>query len=404
MPLSLTEANRRRLVVSLLAEEIGRLRRRDVPHAESLAWTDEQQLGEDGEGCLGLDSLGRIDAAGRLNQFFHLHEVGIEDYLLIEKSIGRWCAIVAKSEEYGWRNVTFQTSGSTGLPKTCVHLLDDIAAEAAELSEILARPRRIISLVPPHHIYGFIFTVALPQALGCEVLDARSHAPGQLRAELKEGDLIVATPHLWRYLAMSLGRFPAGVSGASSTAPMPADLARELRDKGLARLVEIYGSSETAGIGWRDDPTKPFRLLDAWEVSTDRWRSAAGVLTAQLLNQSLSSTNRLRRRTRHQAPRPPRRRRAGRRDQCLPRQGEEDARRGARRGSYGCAGVRGGRRCGAPAPQGVRGAKGGRRCGGAGSSLAAPCGRGAVVGRKTRLLHIWRALPVNAIGKLADWD
>ncbi len=270
MPLSLSEANRRRLVVSLLAEEVGRLRRRDIPPSESLTWADSLQLGEYGDTSLGLDSLGRIDAAARLNQFFHLHEVGIEDYLLIEKTIGRWCDIVAKAEEYGWRNVTFQTSGSTGSPKTCAHQLDDIVAEAAELVDVLARPRRVISLVPPHHIYGFIFTVALPQILGCEVIDARAHSPGHLRALLQSGDLVVATPHLWRYLAMSLSAFPTGVTGATSTAPMPADLALELRSNGLTRLVEIYGSSETAGIGWRDDPSRPFRLFDAWVVSADQ--------------------------------------------------------------------------------------------------------------------------------------
>ncbi|MGL4239969.1 MAG: 4-coumarate--CoA ligase [Beijerinckiaceae bacterium] len=270
MPQSLNDANRRRLVVSLIAEEISRLRQREVPPAESLGWTDAIALGEEGSGSLGLDSLGRIDVAGRLNQFFHLHEVGIEDYLLIEKTIGRWCAIVAKSEEIGWSRVTFQTSGSTGQPKTCTHDLADIAAEVQEQIEVFRRPRRIVSLVPPHHIYGFIFTILLPEALGVDVLDARALSPGQLRAALRQGDLLVATPHLWRYLAMSLGGFPEGVAGATSTAPMPKDLAIELRASGLHRLVEVYGSSETSGIGWRDDPDAPFTLYAAWDVSADR--------------------------------------------------------------------------------------------------------------------------------------
>jgi 4-coumarate--CoA ligase len=266
MPLAVTAGNLRRLVVSLVAEELGRLRQREIAPAESLGWPDDLALGEEGEGSLGLDSLGRIDAAGRLNQFFHLHEVGIEDYLLVEKTIGRWCAIVGKAAEIGWSRVTFQTSGSTGQPKTCTHELADIATEAREQADVFAKPGRIISLVPPHHIYGFIFTVVLPDGLGAEVIDARALAPARLREMLRPGDLVVATPHLWRYLALSLGGFPAGVTGATSTAPMPKDLALELKGRGLTRLVEIYGSSETAGIGWRDDPERPFRLYDAWEV------------------------------------------------------------------------------------------------------------------------------------------
>jgi hypothetical protein len=38
------------------------------------------------------------------------------------------------------------------------------------------------------------------------------------------------------------------VIGVISTAPMPAELARDLCARGLARLLGIYGSSETAGI------------------------------------------------------------------------------------------------------------------------------------------------------------
>jgi 4-coumarate--CoA ligase len=79
----------------------------------------------------------------------------------------------------------------------------------------------------------------------------------------------VATPHLWRYLAGSLGGFPAGVSGTSSTAPMPAELAQELTAAGLARLTEVYGSSETSGIGWRHDPSQPFELMPFWTLGPD---------------------------------------------------------------------------------------------------------------------------------------
>jgi 4-coumarate--CoA ligase (photoactive yellow protein activation family) len=270
MPFVPSEQNRRRLIVSLIAEELGRLRQRETSPAESLGWSDGLELGEGAEGeSLGLDSLGRIDVAARLNQFFHLHEVGIEDYLLIEKTLGRWSAIVAESFRIKWESVTFQTSGSTGVPGTCTHLLADLVTEAHEHTGILKTPRRIISMVPPHHIYGFIFTVVLPGIMGIEVVDARVLSPGRIRTMLQDGDCIIATPHLWRYLATSIPSFPAGVSGTSSTAPMPVELAQELQTRGLMRLTEIYGSSETAGIGWRQSPLDAFTLLDLWLVSDD---------------------------------------------------------------------------------------------------------------------------------------
>jgi long-chain acyl-CoA synthetase len=265
----LSEDHLLRIVASLAADEIGKLRRREVPPAESLAWTAATELGEGAAGSLGLDSLGRIDVATRVNQFFHLHETGIEDYLLVERTLGGWARIVAEALRLGAANVSFRTSGSTGEPKVCAHGLADILSEVEELADVLDRPKRVVALVPPHHIYGFIFTALLPARLGSPVLDGRALAPGQLRQSLAPGDLVVATPHLWRYLLGSLGAFPAGVGGVSSTAPMPPDLARSLADGGLAWLAEIYGSSETSGIGWRRKPEDPFRLFSFWEVAAD---------------------------------------------------------------------------------------------------------------------------------------
>jgi long-chain acyl-CoA synthetase len=272
---ALDRFHRHRLIVSLIAEELGRLRQREIAPNESLSWTEATLLGESSSGIsdvssLDLDSLGRIDVAARLNQFFHLHEVGIEDYLLIEKTIGRWNFIVGEAFKHKFDRVTFQTSGSTGIPKTTAHDIANLLTEARELGDILQRPLRIISMVPPHHIYGFIFTVLLPSLMQIEVVDARPLSPGKLRALLIDGDMIVATPHLWRYLATSLTSLPDGVSGTSSTAPMPAFLAEELKAKGLLRLTEIYGSTETAGIAWRDNPQAAFKLFDAWCVSDDR--------------------------------------------------------------------------------------------------------------------------------------
>jgi 4-coumarate--CoA ligase (photoactive yellow protein activation family) len=265
----LSEDQLLQIVASLAADEVGKLRQREVPPSESCAWTSATEVGEGGPGSLGLDSLGRIDVATRVNQFFHLHEVGIEDYLLIERTLGGWSRIVAEALKLGAARVSFRTSGSTGDPKTCTQDLADILREVDELADALDRPKRVIGLVPPHHIYGFIFTALLPARLRAPLLDARALAPGQLRQALAAGDMIVATPHLWRYLQGSLGGFPTGVSGVSSTAPMPADLARSLTGSGLAWLAEIYGSSETSGIGWRRSPDDPFRLFSFWDVSPD---------------------------------------------------------------------------------------------------------------------------------------
>src|SRR3546814_1938739 len=77
--------------------------------------------------------------------------------------------------------------------------------------------------------------------------------------------LVVGFPQIWKTLAQSAlqgGRpIPPDVRGITSTAPCPPDTARLVRSAGFARLVELYGSSETMGIGWRDDPAQPYTQL-----------------------------------------------------------------------------------------------------------------------------------------------
>lgn len=63
---------------------------------------------------------------------------------------------------------------------------------------------------------------------------------------------------------------PLGVTGVSSTAPCPPPLASQLTRSGggLERLVEIYGSSETAGVGWRESPVALFQMMPHWTRSS----------------------------------------------------------------------------------------------------------------------------------------
>lgn len=256
----LSEPDLFRVVASLLADEIARLRGKPpAAHATAL-WTVDTTLEDD----LGLDSLARLDVAARVNQFFHLHEVGIEDYLLMEPTIGGWVGIVDKSLAHSFERITFQTSGSTGAPKPCTHQLAHLSAEVDALAELFAGVTQVVAFVPSHHIYGFLFTVLLPARLKVPVLDARALSAGALRASAADAALWVATPHLWTYLATSLPVFPHGVRGVTSTAPMPADLARRLAAQGLVELTEVYGSSETAGIGWRREPGGFFHLFPQW--------------------------------------------------------------------------------------------------------------------------------------------
>ena len=219
------------------------------------------------ESDLGADSLSRLQLAERIADVFDLRRLGREDLLLAKRDLGSWLDLAAESWAQGPDRFVFHSSGSQGEPKRVVHAAEHLWAEARVLAQHLPGRRRIVSLVPAHHIYGFIFTVLLPRALSVPVLDLSAEGAGALARHLAPRDLVVAVPAVWRYLAAGLADVPKGVAGTSSAAPLDPETARSLvTQTGFARIVEVYGASETAGIGLRDHPDQPFQLLETWQA------------------------------------------------------------------------------------------------------------------------------------------
>nr|WP_229416295.1 AMP-binding protein [Massilia sp. PDC64] len=226
-----------------------------------------------------------------LVEALHLRRGGIDEQLLARQCVGDWVASAQASLEAGLRAgadadgpaLTFRTSGSSGSPKRCTHALAVLEQEVAALALLLPGRRRILSAVPSHHIYGFLFTVLLPHRLmgtvdpgAVEVVDLRQAAPGALAGLARPGDLVVAHPGWWEAAARVVPAFDVDVVGVTSTAPCPDALADTLAAAGL-RLLQVYGSSETAGIGWRDRAGVPFTLFCYW-TRTDDTASVARTL------------------------------------------------------------------------------------------------------------------------------
>jgi 4-coumarate--CoA ligase (photoactive yellow protein activation family) len=249
----------RRFVTDLISHELTRSRRGGFlpprPWDLSLSLT---------EGDLCCDSLELLSLAAALGQSLHLHSSGIEDALLARRTVGDWVDIGRLGLERYSAEVSFLTSGSTSAPKRCDHSVRELQQEIEALAKIFPSTKRIIAAVPSHHIYGFLFTQMLPAGLALPVCDLTGRSTIQLEGLARPGDLIVGHPDFWRLVATSSALFPDEVVGVTSTAPFPADLAPILRAKNLHRLVEIYGSTETAGVGWRQSSAEPFSLFEHW--------------------------------------------------------------------------------------------------------------------------------------------
>ena len=255
---------------SLLTAELATARgRRGVPPPVPaiVAWEEEQRIGD---GVLACDSIEAMWLQAAVNEMFHLHEVDAVDALSSDQRFGAWLDVVEAAWRRGVSRITFSTSGSTGLPKRCTHGFSDLHTEVQHLVGLFGNCRRIVAATPAHHIYGFILTALLPDALGHDVLRASGFGAGRLAAELQDGDLIVTFPEKWAWIERSLPAFPPGVAGVVSTAPCPAGLVEALVAKGLSAMTDIYGSSETAGVATRRLPGEDrYALMPHWRFADD---------------------------------------------------------------------------------------------------------------------------------------
>jgi len=260
--IKLNEQDVFRIVCDIIASVLKNIRGNinDIPPVSE--WTKLTKITKDG---FEVDSVELIALATCVNQMFHLYETGIEEYLLRKSQIGQWTEVVMQSLCKKHDAITFKTSGSTGIEKDISHQWDELLQEVRFFSNLFQKTRRIISFVPCHHIYGFLFTIILPRMLTVPIMDFRYKSIGEIISSLEPDDLIVSIPIQWQYFNDSLASNyqikSSNIQGLTSTAPCSPDLIQSLRKKGIQIITEIFGSSETSGIGYRQSPHAPYRLL-----------------------------------------------------------------------------------------------------------------------------------------------
>lgn len=191
------------------------------------------------------------------------------------KSISSMSDLIHTQNNGQPKELTFFTSGSTGIPVPAISDFANLAQEIRALAKIFSKRKRIISFVPRHHIYGFLFSILLPKALKIPVLFKPALPTQDLVKTLQNGDLVIAFPMLWSRLEKLDVNFSKDIFGVTSTGPCPAEVINGLRRMGLSRMTEVYGSSETGGVGFRHDPDIFYTLLPHWEKQNDSRLSRA---------------------------------------------------------------------------------------------------------------------------------
>ncbi|MCW7471036.1 AMP-binding protein [Leptospira kanakyensis] len=156
------------------------------------------------------------------------------------------------------------TSGSTGVPKMVWKEWSEIESEISfwtkdNLVQSLFQGTKkagVFVSVPLCHLYGLLWGYLIPKRLGI---------PIHIEKPSKETYLwITSAPQLQKAVD---AHSPLPKNAIVSGMKFPVPLARTLRDKGGISVLEIYGSTETGAIGYRD-PLRQNRFQILNEVET----------------------------------------------------------------------------------------------------------------------------------------
>jgi len=160
------------------------------------------------------------------------------------------------------------TSGSTGSPQAHTKLWRSFSRSSAlnamrmrECLEPVYGPAQpwIVATVPPQHMYGLETSVLLALLSDMAVHAGRPLFPADIAAaleEVPEPRVLVTTPVHMRTIVASGQRFPRVALVLSATAPLDAELAKQVETQLDTTLLEMFGSTETCVIATRRTSTE----------------------------------------------------------------------------------------------------------------------------------------------------
>ncbi|MGH7266186.1 MAG: AMP-binding protein [Candidatus Rokuibacteriota bacterium] len=183
----------------------------------------------------------------------------------------------ATDSDWTWRPVADDvprlflcTSGTTGVRKGVPKSLAQLSEELDQLEQCWGHRlagRQVFATVSHHHIYGLLFRLLWPLCAGRPfVADTYHHADELVPRLRRVGDAtLVSSPVHLRRLRHSpdfrlLGACCRPVF--SSGAPLDETTADSLVEAMGEAPIEVFGSTETGGVAWRQQCPGPTRL--AW--------------------------------------------------------------------------------------------------------------------------------------------
>lgn len=253
-----------RVIGGLIADELSSRFKRHTDFLTLASWTSSTPLESGG---IDLTAEEARACAIRCARFFGLDTDALSGRPAA--AIADWARHVAELIGRSLTRFAFAAAGRDSESEASIHPADEVFNDAAAASNLLYGRRRLISLVSPHSFLGFTVTVLTPNLQHIPAIDARGMPPDVLEKSLAFGDVVVATPTLWRYMMREGVAAPNNAMGVLFGEAMTPDLAADMRKAGFGAIRELYGSTENGLIAWRDSPSEAFVLFDHWRRQGD---------------------------------------------------------------------------------------------------------------------------------------
>ncbi len=161
------------------------------------------------------------------------------------------------------------TSGSTGEPQAVPKFLSQLAIEVASLEQLFGARignADVVSTVSHQHIYGLLFKILWPLTNGRAIHAQQIAYLEELQPQPDDKPVIlISSPaHLKRLPATFTRDQVASIRAIfSSGGPLEAEVAVAAGALLGSIPVEVYGSSETGGVAWRQ---RAAGADDSWQV------------------------------------------------------------------------------------------------------------------------------------------
>ncbi|MCL1836536.1 MAG: AMP-binding protein [Treponema sp.] len=174
-------------------------------------------------------------------------------------------------------SIIMYTSGSTGKPKAVRQRLTEFENDNRFVLSVWGEEflkRKLCSTVSQHHIYGILFSILLPFTAGVPFRRTRIEFPEELE-KLTDTEYMIITVPAFLKRAVETER----ACGLNLVSPWiftsGGILDRETASKTAEVIgfwpVEVYGSTETSGIAWRQSKSGPeWTAFDNAEISRNR--------------------------------------------------------------------------------------------------------------------------------------